>query len=57
MSKINQTEQKEIGRIRLSDNQNIVVSLVDNEKLYLWMRMDTDGYKGPTKKRRKVLRV
>ena len=57
MSKINQTEQKEIGRIRLSDNQNIVVSLVDNEKLYLWIRMDTDGYKGPTKKRRKVLRV
>ena len=31
--KANQVEQKEIGRIKLSDNQDIVDSLVDNEKL------------------------
>lgn len=36
-----------MGRIRLSDNQDIVASLVDNEKLDLRVWMDTDGYKGP----------
>ena len=33
MSKINQTEQREIGRIKLSDGQDLVASLIDNEKL------------------------
>ena len=50
MNKAKQTEQKEIGRIRLSDNQDLVASLVDNEKLDLRVWMDTDGYKDPTKR-------
>ena len=33
MNKTKQTEQKEIGRIKLSDNQDPVASIVDNEKL------------------------
>lgn len=33
MNETRQTEQKEIGRIKLSDNQDPVVSMVDNEKL------------------------
>jgi len=31
--KVRQTEQKEIGRIKLSDTQDVVVSLVGNERL------------------------
>ena len=50
MSKINQTEQKEIGRIRLSDNQDLVASLVDNEKLDLRIFIKTDNYTGVTKR-------
>ena len=33
MNKTKQTEQKEIGRVKLSDTQDLVVSIVDNEKL------------------------
>jgi len=33
MRKIKQTEQKEIGRVKLSDTQELVASIVDNEKL------------------------
>jgi len=33
MRKAEQTEQKEIGRIKLSDNQDLIASIVDNEKL------------------------
>jgi len=50
MSKINQTEQKEIGRIKLSDNQDLVASLIDNEKLDLRIFVKTDNYTGATKK-------
>lgn len=50
MSKINQTKQKEVGRIRLSDNQDLVASLVDNEKLDLRIFVKTDNYTGATKK-------
>ena len=32
MSKINQTEQKEIGRIKLSDNKELIGFIMDNEK-------------------------
>jgi len=48
--KANQTEQKEIGRIRLSDTQNLVASLVDNEKLDLRIFAKTDTYTGATKR-------
>ncbi len=33
MNKTKQTEQKEIGRVKLSDTQELVASIVDNEKL------------------------
>ena len=44
------TEQKEIGRIPLSDDQDLVASIVDNEKLDLRVFMNTDSYTGPTKR-------
>ena len=50
MSKINQTEQKEIGRIRLSDTQDLVASLIDNEKLDLRIFVKSDSYTGATKR-------
>ena len=50
MGKAKQTELKEIGRIKLSDTQELVASLVDNEKLDLRVWIDTEEYKGPTKK-------
>ena len=50
MSRINQTEQKEIGRIKLSDSQDLVASLIDNEKLDLRIFVETYSYTGATKK-------
>jgi len=44
-----ETTQKEIGRIELSDNQNLVASLVDDEKLDLRIFVKTDSYTGPTR--------
>ena len=45
-----QREQKEIGRIKLSNTQDLVVSIVDNEKLDIRTWVDMDSYKGFTKK-------
>jgi len=42
--------QKEIGRIELSDTQELVVSIVDDEKLDLRIFVKTDSYTGPTKR-------
>ena len=50
MNKTNQTEQEEIGRIKLSDAQDLVASLVDNEKLDLRIFIKTDSYTGATKR-------
>jgi len=50
MSKTNQTEQKEIGRIKLSDAQDLVASLIDNEKLDLRIFVKTDSYTGATRR-------
>ncbi|HDZ50031.1 hypothetical protein LCGC14_0988500 [marine sediment metagenome] len=50
MNKTKQTEQKEIGRIKLSDNQDLVASLVDNEKLDLRIFVKSDSYTGATKR-------
>ena len=50
MAKTKQTEQREIGRIKLSDNQDLVASLVDNEKLDLRIFIKTDSYTGATKR-------
>ena len=43
-------DQKEIGKIRLSDSQDLVITLVDNEKLDLRIWVKTDSYTGPTKR-------
>ena len=45
-----QRDQKEIGRIPLREGENLVVNLVDNEKLDFRIWMDTERYKGPTKR-------
>ena len=50
MNKTDQTEQKEIGRIGLSDNQDLVASLIDNEKLDLRIFVKTDSYTGATRR-------
>ncbi len=50
MNKTNQTEQKEIGRIKLSDTQDLVASLVDKEKLDLRIFIKSDSYTGATKR-------
>ena len=51
MNKTKQTEQKEIGRVKLSDVQDLVASLIDNEKLDIRIFVKTDTYTGATKKR------
>jgi len=48
--KVKQSEQKEIGRVKLNDTQDLVVSIVDNEKLDLRIFLNTDSYEGPTKR-------
>ncbi len=50
MNKTKQTEQKEIGRVKLGDTQDLVVSIVDGEKVDLRIFLNTDSYKGPTKR-------
>jgi len=45
-----QSNQKEIGKIRLSDSQDLVITLVDNEKLDLRIWVKSDNYTGPTKR-------
>jgi len=39
-----------IERIKLSDAQDLVASLIDNEKLDLRIFVETDSYTGATKK-------
>ncbi len=50
MNETKQDEQKEIGRIRLSDSQDLIASLIDNEKLDLRIFVKTDSYTGATKR-------
>ena len=50
MKRVKQSGQKEIGRVKLNDTQDLVVSIVDNEKLDLRVWKDTDRYKGWTKR-------
>jgi len=49
MRKTRQTEQKEIGRIKLSNTRELVASIVDTEKLDLRIWVDSNSYKGWTK--------
>ena len=50
MNKTKQTEQKEIGRIKLSDAQDLAASLIDNEKLDLRIFVKTDNYTEATRR-------
>lgn len=50
MTATKQNNQKEIGRIALSDSQDLVASLIDNEKLDLRIFVKTDSYTGATKR-------
>jgi len=43
-------EKKEIGRVALREGEYLVIALVDEEKLDIRIWMDTDRYKGPTKR-------
>jgi len=43
-------EDKEIGKVTLKEGENLVATLVDKEKLDLRVWMDTERYKGPTKR-------
>jgi len=47
---MNQKNQKEVARIKLRDSQDLVATLVDNEKLDLRVFVKTDAYSGPTKR-------
>jgi len=47
--RIKQAEQKEIGRIKLSNTRHLVASIVDGEKLDLRVWVDSSNYKGWTK--------
>ncbi len=48
--KANQTEQKEVGRLKLSDAQDLVASIIENEKLDLRIFVKSDNYTGATKR-------
>ena len=43
-------ERKEIGRVTLREGEDLILTLVDEEKLDIRVWMDTDRYKGPTKR-------
>ena len=45
-----QSKQAEIGRIPISDNSDLVATLVDNEKLDLRIFIKNETYEGPTKR-------
>ena len=45
-----QKNQKEVCRVKISDSQDLVATIVDNEKLDLRIWIDTEEYKGPTKR-------
>lgn len=47
---MNQRNQKEVARVTLSESQDLVATLVDNEKLDLRVFIKTDAYSGPTKR-------
>lgn len=45
-----QTEQKEVGRIAISDAQELVATIIDDEKLDSRIFVKTDSYTGATKR-------
>jgi len=47
---MSQKNQKEVGRLKISDSQSLVATMIDSEKLDLRIWIDTEEYKGPTKR-------
>ena len=47
--KAKRTQQREVGRIKLTHTQELVASLVDGEKLDLRLWVDSSSWKGWTK--------
>jgi len=45
-----QEEQRQIGRIRLSDSEDLVATIVGDERLDLRVWVETEKYQGPTKR-------
>jgi len=43
-------KRKEIGRVKISESEDLILTLVDEEKLDIRIWMDTERYKGPTKR-------
>ena len=43
-------ERREIGRVTLREGEDLILTLVDQEKLDIRVWMDTQRYKGPTKR-------
>ena len=44
-----QEEQKQIGRIKLSDYEDLIASIVGDKRLDLRAWVETGNYQGPTK--------
>jgi len=47
--RVKQSEKKEIGRIKLSDTQELIASLVDDEKVDLRVFIESKSYTGWTR--------
>lgn len=43
-------KRKEIGRVKISESEDLILTLVDEEKLDIRIWMDKESYKGPTKR-------
>ena len=45
-----QEEQRQVGRIRLSDSEDLVATIVGDERVDLRVWVETEKYQGPTKR-------
>ena len=45
-----QEEQRQVGRIRLSDSEDLVATIVSDERVDLRVWVETEKYQGPTKR-------
>lgn len=41
---------KEIGKIRLKEDQQLIINLIDDEKLDIRVWLNSEKYSGPTKR-------
>ena len=45
-----QEQQRQVGRIRLSDSEDLVATIVGDERVDLRVWVETEKYQGPTKR-------